>query len=137
MDQRDKTLIFIIIILISLAVALAIFSNSTEASNLNIGGYLEVQYNLGIGTGLGIIDLHLNYSPIKIGIEGISELAGFGKRGFIPTGIPLNQKYTGYIELGLTDNFTIGAKTWCKHWFTQSGKDDDEGGITLISRYSF
>ena len=103
-----------------------------------IGGFVEVSYDIN-GTGQGVIELHQELNDnIKVGIKGESDLAGFGSRMGLPTGIPLNQSYEGFVEVSI-DSFDVRLTTWCKHWFSQSGRSSwaDEEGIRITGRYNF
>ncbi|MFW6310938.1 MAG: hypothetical protein ACOC1K_01755 [Nanoarchaeota archaeon] len=104
-----------------------------------VNGYVEVNYDTMKGTGQGIIELNRAiHDNTKIGIKGVSDLYGFGKRIGLPTGIPLNQSYEGFLQIQYK-SFRIRLTTWCKHWFSQSGKlpSEDESGVRISTRYSF
>ena len=133
MDNNFFVLILIIfVIVISLVLVL---STDVDA----VSGYLEVEYHIGEGTARGIIDLNTRIDNLKLGLRGESDLAGFGQRAGLPTGIPKNQMYMGYAEYDFTEHFTARFETWCIHWFSQSNRpaSDDETGVNIIGRYSF
>jgi len=111
---------------------LLILTLSTPA--VAVSGYVEVE---GGSQNYGRIHLEKGFDGFDIGIFGETKLAGFGRRGIIPTGIPVWQYYEGFVRVNITDELSVKLSSYCKHYLSQSGRMDDYGGLSASIRYEW
>lgn len=104
-----------------------------------IEGYVELGYDFMNNPAQATIELWETFDKLTIGIKGVSDISYTLKGGVVPAGAPLNQYYEGYITYKLNNQLQIKGKSYCTHWFSQSGRSSyfDEVGLYVGVRYTF
>lgn len=102
-----------------------------------IEGYIELSYDF-INHSQAEINMWQKLNNLKIGIKGKSDI-NYTIKKFVPGARPLNQYYEGYISYNINDRLTITGRSYCNHWFSQSGVGawEDEDGLEISVKYKF